>query len=76
MIQVHVKLMGMLKEKTPDGGMLELADGATVAAALERLQIPPQSVQLVTLNGQLVRDPNRPLTADDELTILPPVGGG
>jgi molybdopterin converting factor small subunit len=76
MIQVHVKLMGMLKEKTPDGGMLELADGATVAAALERLQIPPESVQLFTLNCQLVRDPNRPLAANDELTILPPVGGG
>jgi molybdopterin converting factor small subunit len=76
MIQVHVKLMGMLKEKTPAGGMLELADGATVAAVLERLQIPPESVQLVTLNGQLVRDPNRPLAVDDELTILPPVGGG
>jgi sulfur carrier protein ThiS len=76
MIQVHVKLMGMLKEKTPDGGMMELADGATVAAALERLQIPPESVQLVTVNGQLVRDSNRPLAPNDELTILPPVGGG
>jgi sulfur carrier protein ThiS len=76
MIQVHVKLMGMLKEKTPDGGMMELADGATVAAALDRLQIPPESVQLVTVNGQLVRDSNRPLAPNDELTILPPVGGG
>jgi sulfur carrier protein ThiS len=76
MIQVHVKLMGMLKEKTPAGGMLELADGATVATALEHLQIPPQSVQLVTVNGQLVRDSNRSLAPNDELTILPPVGGG
>jgi len=76
MIQVRVKLTGMLKEKTPAGGLLELAGDATVTTALERLQIPPQSVQLVTLNGQLVRDLNRPLAAGDELTILPPVGGG
>jgi molybdopterin converting factor small subunit len=76
MIQVRVKLMGMFKEKTPAGGTLELADGATVATALDRLEIPSQSVQLVTLNGQLVRDLNRPIATDDELTILPPVGGG
>jgi len=68
--------MGMLKSKTPDGGVLELNDDATVADALDQLQIAPPGVQVLTVNGQLQRDRNRRLCAGDELAVLPPVGGG
>ena len=71
-----MKLMGMLKEKTPEDGRLDLPDGASIQKALEALDIPVDSVQILTVNGTLERDRQRKLAADDELTILPPVGGG
>ena len=75
-MQIRLKLMGVIKDKTPADGLLELPDGATIEDALVRLDIPVESVQTFTINGQLERDRNRTLTADDELTVLPPVGGG
>jgi sulfur carrier protein ThiS len=75
-VQIEVKLMGMLKEKTPAGGKLTLPDGATIEDALHALQIPVDSVQVFTVNGQLMHDRTRALAAHDELSILPPVGGG
>jgi thiamine biosynthesis protein ThiS len=75
-MQIRVQLMGTLKEKSPPQGGLEVPDGTTVAQLLERLQIDPRSVQVCTLNGRLVRDRNTPLHDGDELTVLPPVGGG
>ncbi len=68
--------MGMLKDKTPKGGKLTLPEGATIEEALQALDIPVDSVQVFTVNGQLERDRARALSPQDELSILPPVGGG
>jgi len=75
-MQIRVKLMGMLKDKTPQGERLDLPEGASIADALARLGIDAASVQVFTVNGSLVRDKNRTLADGDELTVLPPVGGG
>ncbi len=68
--------MGMLKDKTPADGRLTLAEGATITDALAALQIPVDSVQVFTVGGTLERDKQRRLSEDDELSVLPPVGGG
>lgn len=68
--------MGMLKDKGPTSGELELADDATIADSLVALQIPVESVHVFTVNGTLERDKTRILAEGDELTVLPPVGGG
>ena len=73
---VRVKLMGTLKAKSPPGGTLELAAGATITDALQALNIAADSVQVFTVNGSLERNRDRVLAANDELSILPPVGGG
>ena len=73
---VRIKLMGMLKDKSPRDGQLHLHDGGTIADALEKLEIPADSVQVFTINGTLERDKSRVLVEDDDLTVLPPVGGG
>jgi sulfur carrier protein ThiS len=73
-IQVH--LMGMLKSKEPVGNELELPDGATIEQALVALDVPAASVQIFTVNGQLIRDRTHSLHDKDNLSILPPVGGG
>ena len=76
MPQIRVKLMGMLKEKTPSDGKLELPSAATIADALHVLAIPVDRVQVFTVNGALARDQETPIKEGDELVIFPPVGGG
>ena len=68
--------MGLLKERMPPEGQLSLNDAATISDALTALQIPRASVQVFSVNGALVRDPLHTLADGDELTLLPPVGGG
>ena len=75
-MQIELKLMGVLKEKTPKNGRLELSGSATIRDALIALDIPLDSVQVFTVNGTLVRDKGHALSEGDDLTILPPVGGG
>jgi molybdopterin converting factor small subunit len=75
-MQVRVKLMGMLKKKTPPNEVLELPDGATLEEAVQALGIRLDSAQVFTVNGQLERNRSRSLADHDELTILPPVAGG
>ena len=73
---IRVKLMGMLKEKTPLGGQLELPSAATIEDALHVLDIPVESVQVFTVNGALQRSQKTPIKDGDELVVFPPVGGG
>lgn len=75
-MQINLKLMGVLKDKTPPDERLELEDSATIASALEALEIPAGTVHVFLVNNQLERDRQRILAAGDELTILPPAGGG
>ena len=75
-MQISIKMMGVLKDKTPPGKTLELPDGATVNDAMDALDVPRKLVQIFSVNGDLMRDFDRTLEADDELTILAPVAGG
>ena len=75
-MQIRLKLMGMLKAKTPAGGALEVADGATIEDVLRALEIAPQTIRVFTVNGQFERNRSRALAPNDELSAIPPVGGG
>jgi sulfur carrier protein ThiS len=75
-MQVRLKLMGMLKAKTPPGGVLDVAEGATIADVLLALDIAAHARQAITVNGRFERNRRRALVPDDELTVIPPVGGG
>ena len=75
-MQIQIKLMGMLRDQTPPEGVLELPDNADIEAALHALEIDPAGVHMFTVNGDIERNKQRTLTAGDELTVLPPVGGG
>ena len=76
MISIRIRLMGMLQEKTPESGLLELTAGATILNVLEKLEIDPDSVHVFTIDGNLQRDKTHVLEDGVELTVLPPVGGG
>jgi sulfur carrier protein ThiS len=75
-VQIRLKLMGMLKARTPPGGAIEVADGATIDDVLRALDIAPQTVRVFTVNGEFERDRARVLAPNDELSAIPPVGGG
>ena len=75
-MQIRLKLMGMLKPRTPPGGAIEVAAGATIDDVLRALDIAPQTVRVFTVNGEFERDRARVLAPNDELSAIPPVGGG
>ena len=76
MISIHIKLMGMLQDKTPLNGTLDLPDNATIQSVLDFLAIDSNTVHVFTVNGDLTRDKSLPLESGIELVVLPPVGGG
>jgi sulfur carrier protein ThiS len=75
-MQIRIQLMGGLKSKSPAGNRLELADGATISDALRQLGLEAAQVQIVMHNSR--PQPNRATAVrdGDELTVVPPVGGG
>lgn len=75
-MRIRLKLMGMAKARTPEDGALDVADGATIADVLRVLGMAPHAKQVITVNGRPERDRTRALAPDDELTVIPPVGGG
>ncbi len=75
-MQIRVKLMAALKEKTPDGDVLELPAGSTINDALAAMDVPSNFVHLVMVNNQMERDRGLELTDADELMVMPPVGAG
>ena len=75
-MRIRVRLMAALKEKSPEGDVLSLHDGATINEALVALKVPGNFVHLVMVNNQMERDRGRALAEDDELMVMPPVGAG
>jgi sulfur carrier protein ThiS len=76
LIDVQVNLMGALKPRTPPGREIRLTEGSTIDDALEKLGISAVEVQIVLVNGRPQSDRSTPLSTGDEMTVLPPVGGG
>ena len=77
---VTVRLHTVLRRQTPEGIVdrltLELADGATVATALDHLGILVQGdLILLVLNGRLVL-PEQALADGDDLRLVPAISGG
>ncbi len=81
-MRVRVLLFGVLKDVFPgDGQMLELPEGSTVDALLDRYRAkaPEQrklwSALAVAVNREYA-SPAQPLSDGDEVALLPPVSGG
>lgn len=75
-MQLKLTLMGALKAKSPDGNRLEITDGATINDVVAALDIKPEQVQIVMVNGKPKPDRSVVLADGDELTFVAPVGGG
>jgi len=83
-MRVNVKLFAGLSEFLPPGSRhnetpVQAAPGTTLGQLIERLNIPPERVHLVLLNGLYVERGERQTTrlADgDAVALWPPVAGG
>ena len=75
LMQISVKLMGSLKPHQPDGP-LSISSDLTIAEVIDQLGVTATAVQVCTVNGKIEHNRQRPVADGDELTLLPPVGGG
>lgn len=83
-MKVRVKLFAMLDRYLPAGSdrneaEVELADGATPSAIIEKLRLPTGMCHLVLVNGSYVEPSERttrPLKETDVVAIWPPIAGG
>jgi len=73
---IAVTLMGGFKELTPDTGKLELDDASSITDALKSLGIDPARAQVVLVNGRPQADHAQALSDEDQITVIPLVGGG
>ena len=74
-MRVHVTLKGSLADRLPGGrGELDVAEGSTVAAVFERLDVPGRQC-VVVVNGTAVKAATV-LREGDRLQVFPPVAGG
>ena len=83
-MQVTLKLFATLGDYLPPEAkfnqiQLDLPEGTSVQALVERYNLPPKLVHLVLVNGHFVSPPERSVRAlqdGDVLAIWPPIAGG
>ena len=75
-MKISLKLMGMLRQHAPENDELELPEHATIDDVIQTLKLESEAIQVFSVNGSIERDRHRQLNEADELTILPPGGGG
>lgn len=74
---VRVRLFAQLRERAGARELeLELPEGARVGDALERLDHLAAGLPLVLAVNRAYAAPEQPLSAGDELALIPPVSGG
>ncbi len=76
-MHVHVRLFAVLRERAGAGEIeLDLAEGAVVRDALERMHPLTDGVPVVMAVNHEYADDAAPLCSGDELALIPPVSGG
>ncbi len=78
-LKLFASLSGYLPaEKQGNWVQIEVPEGTSARAVLERYKVPPEQVHLVLVNGVFLPpgDRGRTLRQGDELAAWPPVAGG
>lgn len=77
-MKIEVELIAFIQKYAPDGKSvfdMELEDGATAAAVVQKLNIPHTEPRLTLVNGAHAKD-DTVLHDGDTLVLLTPVEGG
>jgi molybdopterin converting factor small subunit len=72
---IIVKCYATLTMYCPPEGVLALPEPTDVAALVSMLDIPPEEVKLIFVNGKRA-DMDQVLAEGDRVGLFPPVGGG
>ena len=72
---VEVRLFAYLREGREKKVYLDISEGTTVQDILDRLEIIPEHVSLILINGKNA-ETTSVLQEGEYLSIFPPVGGG
>lgn len=83
-MKVILKLYASLSDYLPAEArqnqvQLDVDDGATVGALIERYRLPPKLTHLVLVNGVFIAPAARATTVlseGDQLAVWPPIAGG
>ena len=80
-MKVTVKLYSIFRLNYSDynekeGIQLDVEEGTTAADLIEMLEIDPQKVAMVCVNGEIKREKDLPLKEGDIVQIFPFFGGG
>jgi molybdopterin converting factor small subunit len=74
-MQIRIKCFATLSGHTPEGGSLQLPEGATVMDAAALIGLKEEDVKLIFVNSKSAGF-DTVLADDDQLGIFPAVGGG
>jgi len=74
-MQIRIKCFATLSDHTPEGGLLQLPEAATVASALSLVGLEEKDVKLIFVNSKSA-GLDTVLADGDRVGIFPPVGGG
>ena len=79
-MKVEVRLFATLRRYVPNLGIgeplvMDLPEGTTPRALLERLGIPPDDVKIIMRNNKQV-EMDTPRQDGDRVAFIPAVGGG
>ena len=74
-MQIRIKCFATLSDHTPQGGSLQLPEGATVMDAMTLVGLKETDVKLIFVNSKSA-GLDTVLVDDDQLGIFPAVGGG
>lgn len=74
-MKITVKLFATLRLGNEKVQVMELPEGTTPEAIMQRLSIPPDTVSIIMINGRGSK-PDSALKDGDVLALFPPVGGG
>jgi len=83
-MNVTLKLYATLSDYLPADArqnqvQLDLTEGATVGALIDRYNLPPKLTHLVLINGAYIAPEARAVTAlreGDQVAVWPPIAGG
>ena len=74
-MKIEVRLFATFREGRQKNQVLHLDDGVTILDILKILEIEPEEIAILLLNG-MDGSFDRKLKDEDVLSIFPPVGGG
>lgn len=76
-MKVRVRLHAVLRDLLPSGrGEVEVPDTASVKDLLDQLKVHEELRELVTVNGDQIKDFSKQLSDGDDVQVFPAVAGG